>query len=169
MKYFILFFGLSLSVFYPCLAQTSFSVPQQVRMSTAEDYKRYHKDIIAAAKWLQETPMDRETEKRKAVNAFVMQWITGTDQVSLGVNSKLGEIMQENPELFAVYAAVYSRHILEQKGAGKEQDAIRAGLLAIINIYNKGAGVKKSKTMAELARLAELKKLDDYIKHDFHQ
>ena len=58
--------------------QTKFEVPQNVELKSKEDYSKDETTIIDAAKWLEETDLNKETEKRQQVNSFVIQWISGS-------------------------------------------------------------------------------------------
>lgn len=55
-------------------AQKTFEVPKNVKLEKASDYEKYENDVIEAAKWLVETDLNKEKDKRQEVNTFVLAW-----------------------------------------------------------------------------------------------
>ncbi|HEX5154058.1 MAG TPA: hypothetical protein VFW07_21575 [Parafilimonas sp.] len=148
-------------------AQTTFEVPQGVELKSKEDYAKYEPAIIDAAKWLEETDLDKETDKRKEVNSFVLQWIAGSPTVNIDINEKLSKIYGKNVQLLGIYLAGYTRNFLENKNAATKFSATKAGLISMMNVYKKGIAVSKSKEMEKLTKLTGENDLDDYINENF--
>ena len=96
-------------------AQTKFEVPQNVELKVKEDYAKYETDMINAAKWLEETDLDKETAKRKEVANFAMQWIMGCPTFNIDLTEQLTKIYGKNLDLLLLYMASYSRYFLENK------------------------------------------------------
>ena len=144
-------------------SQTTFEVPKNVVLQSDTDFEKYEKDVIDAAKWLEQTDIDKQVEKRQEVNAFVIKWISGSPTISAEINENLGKIYSENNQLLALYLASYARNYLELKGAATKQTAVKAGLTSMINVYKKGIDITKSKEMEKVIKLNEENKLDDYI------
>lgn len=144
-------------------AQTSFEVPPNVVLEAKEDYAKYETAMVDAAKWLEETDLGKEPDKRQEVNAFVLQWVSGSPTVSVEINEHLSKIYGKNIQLIGVYLASYSRHYIENKGTATKASATKAALTSMMNVYNKGISIKKSKEMDKLIKQAEEGKLDEYV------
>jgi len=162
---------LTIAIAISCIAtinaQTKFEVPKNVELKTNADYKKYETAMIDAAKWLEETDLNSETEKRKNVNAFVLQWISGSPTITVSLNEQLSQIYGKNAHLLGIYLASYTRNFLESPETATKFSATKAGLIAMMNVYKKGIGIKKSKEMEKLIGLTDENKLDEFIQEKF--
>lgn len=70
-------------------SQTKFDLPQNIELKTDSDYAKYENDISSAAKWLEETDLNQETEKRKQIDTFIIKWVSGTPNVTVEMNQSL--------------------------------------------------------------------------------
>jgi hypothetical protein len=148
-------------------AQTRFEVPQDVQLNAKDDYAKYEPAIIDAAKWLEETDLDKEADKRKEVSSFVLKWISGSPDVDVELTEKLAKIYGKNFQLLTIYLASYARYFLENKNTATRFSATKAALTSMMNVYKKGIGISKSKEMEKLIKLTDSNKLDDYINENF--
>ncbi len=162
-KRFLLLLGFALMSTTFLFAQTRFEVPQNVKMVAKEDYANYETDIINATKWLEETPLDKEPEKRKQVSAFVLQWITGCPNVNIELTPPLQKIYEKNNPLLLLYMAGYSKYFIEHKTDATKFAAAKEGLITMMNVYKKGININKNKEMNKLIKLTDEGKLDDYM------
>lgn len=143
-------------------AQTKFEIPENLSLKTNSDYAKYNNDVVNAAKWLEETDLDKETAKRKQVNAFIIQWVSGTPDISVDITERLTKLYGENTELMVLYLASYSRNYIENKDATKFT-AMKAGLISIINVYKKGTDIVKNKEMNKAVKANDNNLLDKFI------
>ena len=148
--------------------QTTFEVPQNVELKSREDYAKYENAIIDAAKWLEETDLNKELDKRQKVNAFVMRWVEGSPTVNILITEKLIKICDKNSQVLGLYMASYSRYFLEHKGTATNLSAAKSGLLSIMTVYKKGISVTVSKEMDNLIEVTNENELDEYIDDYFH-
>ncbi len=167
MKRRVLLFVMTVLTALSAQSQTTFEVPKNVILKSDPDFEKYEKDVIDAAKWLEETDINKQVEKRQEVNAFVIKWISGSPTISVEVNDSLAKIYGENNQLLALYLASYTRNYLELKSQATKQTAIKAGLISIMNVYKKGIDIKKNKEMEKVIKLNEQNKLEDYIAKHF--
>ncbi|MES2288015.1 MAG: hypothetical protein V4547_20175 [Bacteroidota bacterium] len=167
-KFLLLTFALTILIFKNISAQTTFNVPQNVELKADEDYAKYEKDIVAATKWLETIDLNKETEKRKETNAFVLKWITGSPTISISLTEQLQKIYGKNAELLLIYMASYASFFLENKSTATAFTATKAGLISIMNVYKKRIEISSNKEMDKLIKLNEEGKLDNYIKDKFN-
>jgi hypothetical protein len=156
-----LFIGLT--SFIKVNAQKEFEVPQSVELKTKDDYAKYETAIIEAAKWLEETDLNKEADKRQQVNSFIIQWISGSPTVSVDITEQLAKVYGKNVQLLALYLASYSKEYLENKNTATKFSATKAGLISMMNVYKKGIEISKSKEMDKLIKMTSDNKLDEYI------
>lgn len=157
-----IFLLIALGIMVSAGAQTVFEVPQNLELKTEADYARYEADVIKAAKWLEETDLDKEEEKREKVSAFVVTWLTGSPKVAITLNPGLVNHIRGNLGLLSIYMASYARYCLEHTGA-LEKDAKRFALESIAKVYQKKIGIKKDKLMEKLAKAIAEGKLEEYV------
>jgi len=147
-------------------SQTKFELPQNIELKKDSDYAKYENDISSAAKWLEETDLNQETDKRKQIDAFIIKWVSGTPNVTVDVNQSLMKLYGDNHELLVLYMASYSAYSLENKNANKTA-AVKAGIVSMMNVYKKGISIKKSKEMEKAIKLLDENNLDQYIEKNF--
>ena len=156
------FMGLSLLISLVSAAQ-DFEVPQSLP-STKEEFVKSEKDMIAAAKWLENTAVGTDMDKRVKVNAWVIGWIINSPTVTIDVSSSFVKLFEKNPQLNAVWMANYSRYVLENNYSTDQVKAHVAGLKAVINCYNLGGDVKKDKTLTKVIDKDKEGKLEDWVR-----
>src|SRR5687767_12459879 len=105
MKRLIPLFFLSTILNAPALNGQNFEVPENYYFNSKEDYARYEKDIVAAAKWLHVTPFNEQKEKRKEVSAFVVKWINGSPTVNVEINPTIMDFEEKKPGMLDLYMA----------------------------------------------------------------
>ena len=147
-------------------AQVNFDIPPNVELKVKEDYAKYEPAIVEAAKWLEITDLDKEVNKRKDVNAFVLEWVLGCPTINIDLTEQLGKIYGKNDQLLILYMVSYSRHFIENKPTATKLSATKAALNSIMNVYKKGIGITKTKEMEKLLKLTD-ENFDIYIQKNF--
>lgn len=79
-----------------------FEVPKIVKMDKAEDFEKYHEDVLACINWLQETPINKEEKKRKDASAFFLRWVTGTPYITMKIYAGTLFYVEDNPDLMTI-------------------------------------------------------------------
>ncbi len=141
----------------------SFEVPSNYTLNVAEDYKIYEKEIIAAAKWLKETPLDEQLDKRKDVSAFVMQWVNGSPTVNVELNSIIMDFEKKNNGMLILYMASCARYVLENSYSKDMRAKQKYSLNEMVEVYKSGKGIKKDKKMDKLVKSQEEGKMDEWL------
>ena len=140
-----------------------FEVPANVVMDKKEDYANYDKDVIAAVNWLEATPIGTDADKRKSVNAFVMKWINGSPEVTIGITESQIKLFDKNPDFLLVFMGAYSRYVLQTKDASVLPCYV-AAMKSVIAVYKLGGKIKKSKQLTQASEANDGGKLEDWIK-----
>lgn len=151
------------SVFFSFGNAQSFQVPANVKLDVKEDYANYEKDVIAAAKWLEATPVSKETEKRQEINAFIVKWISGSPSVTIEIDKLQMDVLDKNPQLLAMYMAAYARHVLENNYTSDKVKATTAAFKSVINLYKLGGDFKRNKNLRKLIERDKEGKLEDWV------
>ncbi len=154
------------AVFSVSAMAQEFELPDNITLSSKEDYARYEQDIIKAARWLEATPAGKEENKRQGVNLFVMQWITGSPTVTINLRPVVLKISDKSPQLNMMFMAAYARWCLENNNSKDELKAYTAAIKSILNLYNLGGEVKKNKTIQKALDADKEGKLEDWVKEN---
>lgn len=160
-KQFLLFLFVVFTTFV-IEAQTVPDLPVGEELETKDDCAEYESNMVEAAIWLEETPLNRGQNTRKDINAFVIKWLTLSPTVTLTLSAPLLEIYGKNDQLLPIYMASYARHYIENDSTATKQAATKAGLISMMNVYKKGINITKSSGMEKILKLSD-EKLDKYI------
>jgi hypothetical protein len=156
-----------ISLFLSCIATAQNFEPPALP-TTKEEFIKSEPDIIAAAKWLEATPLGTQKEKTLQVNTYVMSWITNSPTVNVELDANLiNDLVEKNTQLMMVFIANYTRYCLENNYSKDKLKATTAGIKSIINCYALGGDTKKNKTLAKAIDADKESKLEDWVKEKF--
>ncbi len=143
--------------------------PNTPRLLIDKDYANAEPAVIECAKWLKTTDLGKEKVKRPEIEKFVFRWIFGSPSYrKKAVYYKhLDSLTENNKALFCVFHANYFRYLIENKKNASHENAIKAGLLSMLFVYNKGIEINKSEQLDHLSKINSSKQLDRYIERHF--
>lgn len=145
-----------------------FQIPQNVTLQNESDFKNYESDVVNAITWLENTPVNKQSAKRKEVNSFLLQWMTGTPTISIDLGKFQTELTADNPDLLVMYLAGWSKFAIENP-AEKDNKLMcnLAGVKSVLNLYSKnvGKGISKNKKIEKLLKMDE-SKLQAYVQKE---
>ncbi|MFL5786425.1 MAG: hypothetical protein ACJ748_00100 [Flavisolibacter sp.] len=151
-----------LFIMHSALAQ-EFEVPVGYEFKSKQDYIKYRKEIIEASKWLQSTPLDINSKKRKEISIFVASYVNGNPFFNVDVSQTIIEIEKKNPGMLMLYLAGNARFVLENNYSQDKISMEKAALKGMIDMYVKGIGIQKDKNMERLVRADDKGKMDQWI------
>lgn len=163
MKYFTLFFTALL--FSGSAWAQDFEIPQDVEMKELEDYARHQENMVPCFDWLMQTPANEQVEKRKAAQAYLLKWLTGTDYFTLQLNADMIPYTEDNPELLIIFMGGWAKQALQKPKLKDDQVAGNvAGIEAVIAFYEKNKNhLGKDRSIKKFAKLKEKGKLRDWV------
>ena len=132
--------------------------------STKDEFVKSEKDFIDAAKWLETTSIGKQPDKRKSMNAWVVQWVVNSPTVSMEINASISKIFDKNPDLLVVFMAGYGRYCLENNYSTDVLKGNMAGIKSAISCYNLGGDTKKDKALSKVIDADKEGKLEDWVK-----
>ena len=145
------------------LSGQSFEVPKNYQFKEAADYTKYERDIIQATTWLIATPLNEQSDKRKEVSAFVVQWINGSPTVSVEINPTIMDFEKKNNGMMTLYMASSAKYVLENNYSKDMRAKHKAALSDMVTVYKTGIGIKKDKKMEKLIKSVEEGKIDEWL------
>lgn len=141
----------------------TFEVPANYAFKTKADYARYEPEVIQAVKWLENTPLNQEDDKRKQVYLFIFTYVQGSPTVSIELQGYVAEFSKKNPELMIAFLGGWTRYKLENPSVTDALTLNTEGLKTVLKIYRLG-GAAKDKGLEKLARLSSDQELQDWVK-----
>jgi len=159
----VLSFLLFVSTYSTDVKAQDFQLPNNIVLVAKEDYAPYEKTVIAAADWLQATPVKTGDEKRKEVSAFIVQWLSGSPTVNMDLGPALMKLNEKNSFVLIMMMAGYSRYVLQNNYATDKTKAYTAGMKAVLAVYANGGDIKKDKTLDKAATADKEGKLSEWI------
>ncbi|MBG8555943.1 hypothetical protein [Hymenobacter guriensis] len=127
----------------------AYQPPMGYSFRDAEDYASYAPQVIEAANWLEATPLDQEPDMRRAVNRFLLQWVSGSPAVKVKLQTFVTELSRQEPNYMMLFLAGWARYQLQHPG---EKDALTlnlAGLTPVLKMYQANPA-QKNKVLDEL-------------------
>jgi len=166
-KRFVFFVLISLTIFCNQIKSQDFKVPKDYVLKVKEDYAKYEKDVIACANWMENSPLDKDEQKRIDANTFLLKWLTGSPTVNVNINADLlVKYFEKNPQFQIIFLAGWTRYSLENNYSKDQQKGYYEGFKSIIYVYKKGVGIKKSKDLEKLIKIYDKGELEIWIKEN---
>jgi len=134
-----------------------------INLVTKEDYAKYEQKVIKDFNWLFETPIGVNPVKRKKTNSFLMQWMSGSPNVSIELSENITTYM-DCADCLMIFMGGWTKYTLETKKFSK-LDANLIGTENVIEFYtfNKSK-IGKNRNIEKFIKLKEKGKLEKYIK-----
>src|SRR5690606_35902015 len=132
------------------LTAQEFNVPANVSYESEADYFNQEQQVLSAIDWLMTTPVSEQQAKRKSVNAYLMQWMTGSPNVTIEISQAVVPFM-ECADCLMAFLAGWTKYSLENEYSKDRFASAMAGINQTIVFYESN---KKA-----LSRNAELEKL----------
>lgn len=152
----------TLLVSFPSFSQ-NFEVPKGVHLETKEDYAQYEGDIIKGVDWLIKTPAESEKDKRLEVNAFLLQWLSGSPNVMIEITQEVATFM-ECSDCLMIFMGGWAKYSLENNDYADKIKGNLAGIESVIEFYNSNKSVlAKNNAIEKYVKLKEKGKLEKYI------
>ncbi len=139
-------------------------LPEKYEWNTAEDYAN-DKDLVKKTlRWLCNTPLGVEVQKRSVANAFVLEWLAGTPELTMNVDTRVLPFETDHPELLYTFMHGMALYMLEHP---KETDQIKLhtqGLKVVAELALSSKELSKSRSLKRLLRADRKNKLREYTK-----
>lgn len=146
-----------------------FEIPKNVKLDKAEDYAKYENDIKNCVTWIEKTPMNEQTEKRKLAYQFLLTWISGAPNITIEINSNVVNFTKENVDFLMIFMGGWTKYAIENPN---DKDILKgnlAGVKSVIKVYKMGNGIKKDKNVDKLVKLENTNELEGWIKEQLEK
>lgn len=159
MKHFLI---LTIALLSTTVSAQEFPVPEDLQLETAADYQAQNDNIVAAVIWLRDTHLNKEQQKRKRINTYLLQWLTGTPTMTLTLSPGLADY-GECADCLMLYMGGYAKAVIE---SGND-DPLATNLAAVRTVmafYQNSKGrIGKNKVVQKFLKMEEKGKLEAEI------
>lgn len=141
-----------------------FQIPANVTFDSEADYAKYEQDVLKAIEWSISTPVSEQQTKRKAVNAFLMQWMTGSPTVTLEISQAIVPYM-DCPDCLMAFLNGWTKYSLENDYSKDRLASVMAGTNHTIDFYERNKkDLGRNNEIEKLIRKKKKGELESYIK-----
>ncbi len=133
-------------------------------LKNKEDYALYEEDIVKMTNWLVQTPLSEETELRRQINAFIVEWVSGSPNVSVELSEKTVPYLKCR-ECLALFMGSWSKYCIENNDYENSTEACYSATKDVITFYTKNKkALGKNKEIEKLIALEDKGELKTYLK-----
>lgn len=140
-----------------------FEVPKNYSFNTLDDYSRYEPEILKCINYIENSPLDDFSDRRKNINAFFVKWLSGTPNVSISINPYAMDLVEKNEYFLLIFLCGWVKYSISNSYDNDEIKCNLAGLENIIKVYKKGKGVKKDIKVEKVVKIKETSNLENWI------
>tara|TARA_B100000965_G_C19467588_1_gene702611 strand:- start:246 stop:752 length:507 start_codon:yes stop_codon:yes gene_type:complete len=145
----------------------NFVIPQAPQLEVAEDYEKYHEDILKGIEWVLKTPLNKEVEKRNQFGEFFIKWIEGSAAVTIELHAGVLPFIESKPEMLIYFMYGWTQKSLKQEGKLSIEEGSYAGLEAVANYYEQHKSlIGNDKSLNKIVKLNKKDQLMEYIKKE---
>jgi hypothetical protein len=138
-------------------------IPEKYTWENAVDYQKDSTLVSECLIWLCQAPLYSNLECRSRVNVFVMEWLAGTPNLIIDVDSKVVPFTEENPELLYSFIHGMALYKMKNRNCEDQREMRIQGLKAVCKLIEREEDMKKSKSVKQLMRMSKNdKKLNNY-------
>jgi hypothetical protein len=137
-------------------------VPNDFDASKTTDFSKYNLDVLNCIKWLETTPMDKEETTRRSVNKFLLEWITGSPDVSISLKREVVTFSEKNPGLITVYMGGWTRYAIQSGNYRDSLNGNMAGIRSVIKVYKANPQFTKDLEIEKLIALDKKGELEKW-------
>lgn len=160
----IIFIMLFILVNTVTICAQEYNIPKDYKFETKEAYKTYESQIKETIEWLLQTPLGKEANKRRDAFKFLMDWIDGTPNVTVGLDQRIINFISVNPEMLVPFLSGWVKYSLDNDYSKDNIQCNKAGVEAVVTFYRKNKGyLKKDGNIEKYEKLIEKGKLEEEI------
>lgn len=148
------------------LVAQEIKIPGELKLENAEDYKKTEALVLQASEWLLETPVTEKADKRKELNTFLMQWISGSPSVSIALVEGIAPL--DCPDCLMSFLSGWTTYSLKNDYSDDQVACAVAGAENAIAFYQKNKPILgRNADMEKLLKQQKKNKLKKYIQSKF--
>ncbi len=138
------------------------TIPKNIKLETEADYKKSEPLVLKSIEWIQKTPLSENAAKRKELNGFLIQWMSGSPNVSIEIAPNL--VPMDAAECLMAFMSGWAKYSLENNYSKDKQKGAMAGVERMIAFYeNNKSQIGKTSAVEKLIKRKKKGKLEKYV------
>lgn len=140
------------------------TLPGKITLSAKEDYAKYNQLVVDCVGWLESTSFKTDRKKRSEVQAFIVQWVTGSPDTHVQIDSfALNVWSADSEKLMVLFLGGWSRASILADNDIEDIDALAEAVRTVLRGFELDGAPKKSKEIKRLIKAEEKGTLIEYL------
>lgn len=133
-------------------------IPESMILNQRWSYNEYTHLVVPTINWLQNTPIDTNTNLRKRHDNFVMYWLQKNEDVVVNMPEYLLRFQNASRELYFIYSGGWIKHALVT-GDHSQKGCAMAAVKSVLDFYKDDMGVPQDDYLDNLLKIEQQGKL----------
>lgn len=139
-------------------------LPEESSKSLSAAYRELESAVLKDISWLDNTPLDKNTDTRNEKSRFVLMWMSGSPDVSIRLDDRLVTFQGAEPAVLMAYMMGWTRYSLENNYSNDPIDATVSGITNAVNFYDKNKKLlRKNKELDKYKEMMNNRTLIRYV------
>ena len=168
MKAFLFHISFMLLVFIPesgvCQFPNCPAIPEKYAWVEKEEYVQDREQIIRTLRWLCTSPPGWQLKQRSQANAYVLEWLAGTPEFSLVVNSELVPSLDKFPDLLNSMMHGMALYKLEHPDVNDSVKLHTEGLAVVAELAMQSKELSSDREIRKIIKAHKRHKLKALVK-----
>ena len=141
-----------------------FTVPLDYSLEKKADFKKYEKDILKCADWLEKVKTEGERVDVGPAENFLSEWVTACPYLNYTHNVRIDGVFGDVPGLSTYYMAGWVRNALSPSPTKPTQlDNCIAGMRCAVEVYRMNHSFPRSKAFGEVVKAEKNGTLKEWV------
>lgn len=137
-------------------------LPDVYKWESAADYGKDFELVKKTLKWLCNTPLGIDVQQRSVANAYVMEWIAGSPDIRVEVETKKIAFYESHPELFFSFLHGIALLKMEKKPPTDELTLYTKGYETVAVLASQSEELSRAPELKPLLKALRKNKLKEY-------
>jgi hypothetical protein len=137
-------------------------IPEVYKWESAADYSKDFDLVKKTLKWLCNTPLGIDVQQRSQANAFVMEWIAGSPNIRVELDTKKIIFYDSHPDLLFSFIHGIALMQMEKKPTTEELAIYTKGYETVAILASQSEELSRSPDLKPLLKALRKNKLNEY-------
>jgi len=137
-------------------------LPETYTWKSADDYKKDYDLVKKTLKWLCNTPLGIDVQQRSIANAFVLEWLAGSPQIQVEIETKKLTFYSQYPDLMFSFIHGVALHKMEKPTVQDELSLYSAGYATVASLASQSEELSKSGELKPLLKALKKNRIKEF-------
>jgi hypothetical protein len=148
-------------------AQTCPKIPEEYSWETPAQYKKDQGDIKKCLEYLCDAPLSYQVE-RSEVNAYVMEWLSGSPDITVDIDTRALPFLSYNEEL--IFPVVHGMALFQFTHPNITDKVVlhAHGIEVLAKLVDEDPTLRREEYMKDILKAARRNKLESWVCSQFN-